>query len=164
MIVPSLLFLLLLLQLSFHHYCFHFIIIIIIIFIIIIIIISMMCRFNECAGITWSSCHAGVVRLLLETCAEILTILFTSSKHVSVGMRLLGLGIGGLSHQSCMSLHIWTNNIVGGFNTKSFCQQNIHENVICKMITVLYRPLCVTLPHEALRRIILLLWTTRFIH
>ena len=50
----------------------------------------------------------------LETCAKILTILPTSSKHVSVGMRFLGLGIGGLSHQSCMSLHIETNNIVGG--------------------------------------------------
>ena len=35
-------------------------------------------------------------------------------KHVSPGMRFLGLGIGGLSHQSCMSLHIGTNNIVGG--------------------------------------------------
>ena len=29
-------------------------------------------------------------------------------------MRFLGLGIGGLSHQICMSLHIGTNNIVGG--------------------------------------------------
>ena len=38
----------------------------------------------------------------------------TSSKHVSPGMRFLGLGIGGLSHQSCMSLHIGTNNNVGG--------------------------------------------------
>ena len=38
----------------------------------------------------------------------------TSSKHVSPGMQFLGLGIGGLSHQSCMSLHIGTNNIVGG--------------------------------------------------
>ena len=27
-------------------------------------------------------------------------------------MRFLELGIGGLSHQSCMSLHIGTNNIV----------------------------------------------------
>ena len=36
------------------------------------------------------------------------------SKHVSPGMQFLGLGIGGLSHQSCMSLHIGTNNIVGG--------------------------------------------------
>ena len=41
-------------------------------------------------------------------------ILPTLSKHVSPGMRFLGLGIGGLSHQSCMSLHIGTNNIVGG--------------------------------------------------
>ena len=41
-------------------------------------------------------------------------ILLTSSKHVSPGMRFLELGIGGLSHQSCMSLHIGTNNIVGG--------------------------------------------------
>ena len=41
-------------------------------------------------------------------------ILPTSSKHVSVGMHFLGLGIGGLSHQSCKSLHIGTNNIVGG--------------------------------------------------
>ena len=38
----------------------------------------------------------------------------TSSKHVSPGMQFLGLGIGGFSHQSCMSLHIGTNNIVGG--------------------------------------------------
>ena len=41
----------------------------------------------------------------------------TSSKHVSPGMQFLGLGIGGLSHQSCMSLHIGTNNIVGGSMT-----------------------------------------------
>ena len=40
----------------------------------------------------------------------------TSSKHVSPGMRFLGLDIGCLSHQSCMSLHIGTNNIVGGSN------------------------------------------------
>ena len=40
--------------------------------------------------------------------------LSTSSKHVSPCMRFLGLGIRGLSHQSCMSLHIGTNNIVGG--------------------------------------------------
>ena len=38
----------------------------------------------------------------------------TSSKHGSPGMQFLGLGIGGLSHQSCMSLQIGTNNIVGG--------------------------------------------------
>ena len=38
----------------------------------------------------------------------------TSSKHVSHDMHFLGLGIGSLSHQSCMSLHIGTNNIVGG--------------------------------------------------
>ena len=36
--------------------------IIIVIIIFIIIIIFMMCRFNEYAGFTWSSCHAGVVR------------------------------------------------------------------------------------------------------
>ena len=42
-------------------------------------------------------------------------ILPTSSKHVLVGMQFLRLGIGGLSHQSCMSLHTGTNNIVGGF-------------------------------------------------
>ena len=41
-------------------------------------------------------------------------ILLTSSKHVSLGMHFLGLDIGGLSHQSCMSLHIGTNNVVGG--------------------------------------------------
>ena len=33
-----------------------------------IIIIFMMCRFNEYAGFTWSSCHAGVVRFLLDGC------------------------------------------------------------------------------------------------
>ena len=38
----------------------------------------------------------------------------TSSKHVSPGMQFLRLGIGGLSHQSCMSLHIGTSNVVGG--------------------------------------------------
>ena len=37
-------------------------------FIIIIIIIFMMCRFNEYAGFTWFSCHAGFVRLLLDGC------------------------------------------------------------------------------------------------
>ena len=84
---------------------------IIIVFIIIIIVIFMTRRFYKCAGFTWSSC---VVQLLLETCAEIPTILSTSSKHVSVGMTFLGLGIGVMSHQSCKSLRIWTNNIVGG--------------------------------------------------
>ena len=44
----------------------------------------------------------------------------TSSKHVSPGMRFLRLGIGGLSHQSCMSLHIGTNNIVGGSITSEY--------------------------------------------
>ena len=63
---------------------------------------------------------AGVVRLLLETCAEVLTILPTSSRHVSVGMIFRGLGIGGLSHQSCMSLHMGTNNIVGGSKSQDY--------------------------------------------
>ena len=44
-------------------------------------------------------------------------ILPTSLKHVSLGMHFLGLGIGVLSHQCCMSLHIGTNNIVGGSST-----------------------------------------------
>ena len=52
-------------------------------------------------------------------------ILPTSSKHVSVGMHFLGLGIGGLSHQSCMSLHIETNNIVGGSINTRMCEMNI---------------------------------------
>ena len=38
----------------------------------------------------------------------------TSSIHVSVGMAFLGLGIRGMSHQSCMSLCIGTDNIIGG--------------------------------------------------
>ena len=36
--------------------------------IIIIIIIFMMCHFNEYAGFTWFSCHAGFIRLLLDGC------------------------------------------------------------------------------------------------
>ena len=71
----------------------------------------MMFRFCKCSRFTWSSCHMGNVRLLLETCAEILP---TSSKHVLVGMAFLGLDIGGMSHESCMSLRIGTNNIAGG--------------------------------------------------
>ena len=114
MIVPPLLLLLLLLQLLLYHYCCYFYYYYHYNFIIIIIIIFMMCRFYECAGFMWCSWHASVVWLLLETCAKILTILPTSSKHVSVGMPFLVLGIGGLSHQSCMSLRIGTNNIVGG--------------------------------------------------
>ena len=56
------------------------------------------------------------ILLLTMICVHVTQaqILPTSSKHVSLGMRFLGLGIGGLSHQSCMSLHIGTNNIVGG--------------------------------------------------
>ena len=51
----------------------------------------------------------------------------TSSKHVSPGMQFLRLGIGGLSHQSCMSLHIGTNNIVGGsINTLRPRQNGYH--------------------------------------
>ena len=51
-------------------------------------------------------------------------ILPTSSKHVSPGMHFLGLGIGDLSHQSCMSLHIGTNNIVGGsIDKRKDCQK-----------------------------------------
>ena len=48
----------------YYYYCYYyyyFVIIVIIIFIIII----MVCRFNEYAGFTWSSCHGGVVRLSL---------------------------------------------------------------------------------------------------
>ena len=33
-----------------------------------IIINFIMCRFNEYAGFTWFSCHAGFVRLLLDGC------------------------------------------------------------------------------------------------
>ena len=33
-----------------------------------IIINFMVCRFNEYAGFTWFSCHAGFVRLLLDGC------------------------------------------------------------------------------------------------
>ena len=58
-------------------------VIIVIVIFIIIIVIFMMCRFYKCAGFTWSNC---VVRLLLETCAQIPTILPTSAKYVSVGM------------------------------------------------------------------------------
>ena len=43
-----------------------FFIIVIITFI--IIIIFMICRFNEYARFTWSCCHAGVVRFLLDAC------------------------------------------------------------------------------------------------
>ena len=89
-----------------HYYCYYFIIIVIIIFIIIIFIMR---RFNEYARFTWSSCHAGVVQLLLETCAQILTILSTSSKHVLVGMTFLGLDIGGMSHQSCKAYSTYRN-------------------------------------------------------
>ena len=72
----------------------------------------------------------------------------TSSKHVSPGMRFLGLGIGGLSHQSCMSLHIGTNNIVGGSNIRNvsvtpiwpcvnsklevYCEKSLHGPWTCK--------------------------------
>ena len=46
----------------------------------------------------------------------------TSSQHVPVGMHFLGLGIRGLSHQRCMSLHIGTSNIVGGsMNLRTGC-------------------------------------------
>ena len=41
-----------------HSYYHHFL----------IIINFMMCRFNEYAGFTWFSCHAGFVRLLLDGC------------------------------------------------------------------------------------------------
>ena len=63
----------------------------------------------------------------------------TSSKHVSPGMRFLGLGIWGLSHQSCMSLHIGTNNIVeptktpGGWNVGT----ELLRGVLCQQQTVL---------------------------
>ena len=51
------------------HSCYFVIVIVaIIIFIIIIIIIFMMCHFNEYAGFTWFSCHAGFARLLLDSC------------------------------------------------------------------------------------------------
>ena len=36
----------------------------------VMIIIFMMCRFNEYTGFTWSSCHAGDVRSLLDGCYE----------------------------------------------------------------------------------------------
>ena len=105
------------------------IITVIIICIIIIITIFMMCRFNKYAGFMWSSCHAGVIRLLLETCAQILTILPTSSKHVSVGMGFPGLGIRDMSYQSCMTLRIGSNNIVGG-SIITHPRPNSSDNVV----------------------------------
>ena len=74
-------------------------------------------------------------------------ILPTSSKHVSVGMQFLRLGIGGLSHQSCMSLHIGTNNIVGGsINSSTYLQR--HPLFICPGCLCFVRPdlhSCVTM-------------------
>ena len=55
-------------------------------------------------------------------------ILPTPSKHVSVGMQFLRLSIGGLSHQSCMSLHIGTNNIVGGSITSN-CDMHVYKHI-----------------------------------
>ena len=52
----------------YYYYCYHYYFFIIVIIISIIIIIFMMCRFNEYAGFTWSSCHTGVVRFLLDGC------------------------------------------------------------------------------------------------
>ena len=63
----------------------------------------------------------------------------TSLKHVSPGMQFLGLGIGGLSHQSCMSLHIGPNSIVGGsiiYNMILSPLDYIHEWVQCALGTV----------------------------
>ena len=65
-------------------------------------------------------------------------ILPTSSKHVSVGMRFLGLGIGGLSHQSCMSLHIGTNNIVGGSIKKKIVLSTDLHLFVCQSARTWY--------------------------
>ena len=46
-----------------YHYCYYHHVLIVI-----IIIIFTMCRFNEYAGFTRFSCHAGFVRLLLDGC------------------------------------------------------------------------------------------------
>ena len=104
-----------------YYYCYncHFIIIVIIfiiidiiIFIIIIIIIFMMCRFNECAG------DLVVMRVLSDfywRLVQKFSRFCLRHQNMSLfGIRFLGLCIGGLSHKSCMSLHIGTNNIVGG--------------------------------------------------
>ena len=71
----------------------------------------------------------------------------TSSKHVSPGMRFLGLGIGGLSHQSCMSLHMGTNNIVGGSNNLPFCvTRRQHSSMYLTLLpTVCYSKLLLAL-------------------
>ena len=45
-----------------------------------------------------------------------------------------GLGIGGMSHQSCMSLRIGTNNIVGG-SISSQSHSPFHDN--CHVIRLL---------------------------
>ena len=57
-------------------------------------------------------------------------ILPTSSKHVSVGMQFLRLGIRGLSQQSCMSLYIGTNNIVGGSIKGLICMHIFNQRVL----------------------------------
>ena len=77
---------------------------------------------NDCFWMEIIFCLESHIHLCHVTQAQILP---TSSKHVSLGMQFLGLGIGGLSHQSYMSLHIGTNNFVGG-SISLVCFANIH--------------------------------------
>ena len=53
--------------------------------------------------------HPVVMRVL----SDFYWRLPVSSKHASVGIAFLGLGIESVSQQCCMSLRVGTNNIVG---------------------------------------------------
>ena len=56
----------------YYYYYYNYIIIIIMLLLLSLLLLSlllfMMCRFNEYAGFMWSSCHAGVVRFVLDGC------------------------------------------------------------------------------------------------
>ena len=52
----------------YYCYCYYYYVLLLLLSLFLIITIFMMCRFSDYAGFTWSSCHAGVVRFLLDGC------------------------------------------------------------------------------------------------
>ena len=104
-------------------------------------IIFMMFRFYECAGFARSSCHAGVVRLLLEICAQIFTILPMASKHVSVVMTFWG-AVSGV----CLAkLHVST------YRNQKHCWW--FQYIIFNIIAMTLRPITMNV-WSSIRRLI----------
>ena len=104
-----------------------FIAIIIIIYIINIIIIFIMCRFFNAPGL-----RDPIVMWVIFFMGDLCTNSHNSGYVIKICLGWHGFSgarYRGISRQSCMSLHIGTNNIVGGSITRWYCKRNTIRNV-----------------------------------